>query len=78
MMDETKPPKDTKDSEPRPPLSFRELVVIVLSGHLGVRNREHRVADFERANGLHVFLAASFYFALVITGLILLVTYITG
>jgi len=62
----------------QPPLSFKELLVIILSGHLGVRKREQRVSDFRRANGLHVFLAAVLYFALIVTGLILLVAYITG
>jgi hypothetical protein len=65
------------DSQP-PPLSFKELLVVILSGHLGVRKREQRVSDFRRANGLHVFLAAVLYFALIVTGLILLVAYITG
>jgi Protein of unknown function (DUF2970) len=66
------------DKEPKPPLSLKELLVIILSGHLGVRKREQRVNDFGRANGLHVFLAAVLYFALIVTGLIVVVSYITG
>jgi Protein of unknown function (DUF2970) len=71
--------RHSDDDDPRqPPLSLKELLVIVLSGHLGVRKREHRLSDFRRANGLHVFLAAALYFALIVTGLIVLVAYITG
>ena len=66
--------EDENGKDARQPLTVKELAVIVLSGHLGVRKREQRVEDFNRANGLHVFLAAAFYFALVVTGLILLVT----
>jgi len=65
------------DSDAKRPLNFRELMTIVLSGHLGVRKREQRVNDFGRANGLHVFIAAVIYFALVVTGLIILVNYVT-
>ena len=68
--------EDENGKDVRRPLTVKELAVIVLSGHLGVRNREQRVEDFNRANGLHVFLAAAFYFALVVSGLILLVIYI--
>ena len=76
-MDDRKTRQHSDDGEPRPRLSFKELLVIVLSGHLGVRKREQRVNDFDRANGLHVFVAAVLYFALIITGLIVLVSYIT-
>ncbi len=68
--------EDGNNKDTRRPLTAKELAVIVLSGHLGVRKREQRVEDFDRANGLHVFLAAAFYFALVVSGLILLVIYI--
>lgn len=64
------------DSDANRPLTFRELITIVLSGHLGVRKRQQRVNDFGRANGLHVFVAAVIYFALVVTGLVILVSYI--
>ena len=67
-----------KDTDTKRPLSFRELLTIVLSGHLGVRKREQRVNDFGRANGLHVFIAAAIYFALLVTGLIFFVSYIAG
>ena len=59
------------------PLSLLETVVIVLSTHLGVRNAKRREEDFRRANGLHLFIAGLFYFAIVITGLIILVNSIT-
>tara|TARA_R110001592_G_scaffold246577_1_gene508451 strand:+ start:1428 stop:1661 length:234 start_codon:yes stop_codon:yes gene_type:complete len=75
-MNETNTQKGTKDDSPKRPLTFIELVRIVLSGHLGVRKRVQRVSDFDRANGLHVFLAAALYFALIVTGLIVLVSYI--
>jgi len=35
------------------------------------------VNDFGRANGLHVFVAALLYFAFIVTGLIVLVIYVT-
>lgn len=76
-MDKKNVPQDDLDRGAKRPLSFKELAAIVLSGHLGVRKREQRVEDFDRANGLHVFLAAVCYFALVVTGLILLVIYVT-
>jgi hypothetical protein len=58
------------------PLTFLETMLIVLSAHLGVRTRAQREQDFRRANGLHLFIAAIVYFALVISGLVLLVGYI--
>ncbi|MEZ5572818.1 MAG: DUF2970 domain-containing protein [Halioglobus sp.] len=75
-MDERNDEQADNDSDAKRPLSFRELLTIILSGHLGVRKREQRVNDFGRANGLHVFAAAILYFALVVTGLIILVSYI--
>lgn len=77
-MDEENDQAKENNSDTRQPLSFRELAIVILSGHLGVRKREKRVNDFERANGLHVFLAAAFYFALIVTGLIFLVNYIAS
>jgi hypothetical protein len=77
-MDEEKDQAEENDSDTVQPLSIRELVMVILSGHLGVRKREQRVNDFDRANGLHVFLAAAFYFALIVTGLIVLVSYIAS
>jgi Protein of unknown function (DUF2970) len=77
-MGERKVRQDEKDSDAKRSLSFQELITIVLSGHLGVRKREQRVNDFDRANGLHVFIVAVLYFALIVTGLIVLVSYITG
>jgi len=69
---------DTDKNGPKQPLSVAELARIILSGHLGVRKRVHRVSDFDRANGLHVFLAAALYFAVIVTGLIALVSYIAA
>lgn len=66
------------EQEPQKPLSLKELLMIVFSGHVGVRKREQREQDFERANGLHVFIAAAFYFALIVLGLVFLVVYIAG
>jgi Protein of unknown function (DUF2970) len=76
-MDEKKGNQVENNSDPERPLSFLELITIILSGHLGVRKREQRINDFSRANGLHVFLAAVLYFLLVVTGLIILVIYVT-
>jgi len=78
MNDRNSEQQNDEDDSQQPPLSFKELLVIILSGHIGVRKREQRVSDFRRANGLHVFLAAVLYFALIVTGLIILVAYITG
>jgi hypothetical protein len=78
MMDSKKGRQVENDSDERRPLTLRELITIVLSGHLGVRKRQQRVNDFGRANGLHVFLVAVVYFALVVTGLIVLVSYIAN
>ena len=77
-MDEENDQAKENNSDTRQPMSFRELAIVILSGHLGVRKREQRVNDFDRANGLHVFLAAAFYFALIVTGLIVLVSYIAS
>jgi hypothetical protein len=60
------------------PLGFWRLVVITLSGHIGVRPRAKRHEDFRRANGLHVFIAAVVYFFLVIGALIVLVNVISS
>jgi len=59
------------------PLSFWEILVVVLSSHLGVRSSEKRLKDFRRANGLHVFIAGVVYFVLLIIGLIVLVQFVT-
>ena len=62
----------------RKPLSFRETFSIIIAGHLGVRKREQRVNDFHRANGLHIFIAAALYFAVIVFGVVMLVRYITA
>jgi hypothetical protein len=76
-MEENTPPPAVPPDTPAPPareqLSVRELIAIVLAGHLGVRKREQRHSDFRRGNGLQVFVAAACYFALVVAGLVLLV-----
>jgi hypothetical protein len=69
---------DSESEDTRKPLTFREVLLIVLSGHIGVRKRRQREEDFRRANGLHVFLAAMFYFLLVVFGLIVLVNNISS
>jgi Protein of unknown function (DUF2970) len=75
-MDDRKAQQPSDDVGHKQPLSLKELLVIILSGHLGVRKREQRVNDFDRANGLQVFLVAVLYFALIVMGLIVLVSYI--
>lgn len=77
-MDDAHTHDGSEESSPKKPLSFTELARIILSGHLGVRKRVHRVSDFDRANGLHVFLAAALYFAVIVAGLIVLVSYIAA
>lgn len=59
------------------PLSLLETLAIVVSSHLGVRTKEKLQEDFRRANGLHLFIAGLFYFALIIAGLIALVVHIS-
>ena len=44
------------------PIGFWRTVIIVLSSHIGVRSKKNRVDDFNRANGLHLFLASSFWY----------------
>ena len=61
----------------RKPLSFRETLSIIIAGHIGVRKRAQRVEDFHRANGLHIFIAAAVYFAVIVFGIVMLVRYIT-
>jgi len=68
--------QQTDDGESNQGLSFNALLAIVLSGHLGVRKREQRGNDFDRANGLHVFLVAVLYLGFIVMGLIALVSYI--
>lgn len=69
------------DAEPitKPkPYGFWRTVVIVLSGHLGVRPSHKRKEDFARANGVYVFAVAVMYFVLVIIGLIVLVNVVVS
>lgn len=60
------------------PLSLLGTFKIVLSAHLGVRTMKQRRDDFRRANGLYLFIAGIVYFALLITALIVLVTFLAG
>ncbi len=76
-----KPPRKRRYFE-RPddgekPLSLLETLTVVVSSHLGVRTKEKLQDDFRRANGLHLFVAGLFYFALIIAGLIALVIHIS-
>ena len=67
-----RPDKDAR------PIGFWRIVLITLSGHIGVRSRANRHDDFRRANGLHVFIAAIVYFSLIIGALIALTHFIAG
>ncbi|OUS12752.1 hypothetical protein A9Q89_04980 [Gammaproteobacteria bacterium 53_120_T64] len=69
--------KKLKDEKPAA-YGFWKTVLIVLSGHIGVRTTVQKRADFERANGVYVFFIAVIYFLLLIAGLIVLVNYISG
>jgi len=68
--------KKGNDDQPEA-YGFWKTVLIVLCGHVGVRTAAQKKTDFERANGVHVFVVAVLYFLLVISGLIVLVNYIT-
>ncbi|MCB1704540.1 MAG: DUF2970 domain-containing protein [Halioglobus sp.] len=70
---------DNPDTDEKPrPLSFREVLSIIIAGHIGVRKRSQRVEDFQRANGLHIFIAAATYFIIIVLGVVVLVRYITA
>lgn len=78
--DQKPPPKRRYFGRPddgEKPLTLLETLVIVVSSHLGVRTKEKQQEDFRRANGLHLFIAGLFYFALIIAGLIALVIHIS-
>jgi hypothetical protein len=75
---ESKPRYFERPDANEKPLSFFETLIIILSTHIGVRPKARREEDFRRANGLHLFIAGVIYFALLISGLILLVRYITS
>jgi hypothetical protein len=64
--------------EPTKPLSFREVMVILVSGHIGVRKHAQRAEDFRRANGLHLFIAAIIYFSIIVFGIVMLVRYVAS
>jgi hypothetical protein len=66
------------EQEMNKPLTMKELLIIVLCGHVGVRKREQREKDFERADGLQVFMVAALYFAMIVVGLVFMVVYITA
>jgi hypothetical protein len=65
-------------NEKRKSLTLREVFSIIIAGHLGVRKRMQRVEDFDRANGLHIFIAAVIYLAVIVFGIILLVRHIAA
>jgi len=69
---------DSDIHQKKKPLSFRETLSIIIAGHLGVRKHVQRIEDFHRANGLHIFIAAVIYFIVIVSGIILLVRYITA
>lgn len=75
---ENKPRYFERPDEHEKPLSFFEILIIIVSTHLGVRPKAKREEDFRRANGLHLFIAGAIYFALLIAALIFLVRYITS
>ncbi len=68
-------PEQDEDTQQQ---SFWEVMKIVLAGHLGVRKRVNREDDFQRANGLQVFVAAAVYFIVIVVGLVFLVRYLTA
>lgn len=77
-MSDKEEPKESPRYFERPsadvkPLTLLETFVVVLSTHLGVRSSAKRQEDFQRANGLHLFIVGVVYFALLIGGLIALV-----
>ncbi|MEH6590060.1 MAG: DUF2970 domain-containing protein [Halioglobus sp.] len=77
-MSEHPPPEGPDGDKNEQPLSFWETLSILISGHLGVRKRQQRADDFRRANGLHIFIAAVIYFAVIVLSVVLLVRYIAG
>lgn len=60
------------------PLGFWQMVVIVMATHLGVRPKAARENDFQRANGLQLFIVGLCYFGLLLLGLVSLVRYLAG
>jgi hypothetical protein len=75
---EETPEQNQEDPGHRKPLSFKEVMVILVSGHLGVRKRKHRAEDFRRANALQLFVAAVVYFSVIVFGIVMLVRYVAS
>lgn len=82
MNRQQEPKEELKEESPRyferpnpdaKPLTLRETLVVVLATHLGVRSSAKRQEDFQRANGLHLFIAGVIYFVVLVAGLIALV-----
>lgn len=73
-----KPEGNPEAPDTTKPLSFREVMVILVSGHIGVRKRAQRAEDFRRANGLHLFIAAMIYFSVIVFGIVMLVRYVAS
>jgi len=72
-MNGKKPRYFERPDDDEKPMGFLQVLVIVMSSHLGVRPRAKREEDFRRANGLHIFVAGIVYFLLILTVLILFV-----
>jgi hypothetical protein len=72
-MRDNKPRYFAQPDPGQEPLGYWRMLLIILSTHLGVRNKQQRADDFSRANGLHIFIGGVVYFMLVISGLLLLI-----
>ena len=82
MGDKTHDAEDVKGGDKPPKANgdygLWETMIIVFSGHIGVRTRKQREQDFAKANGLHVFIAAATYFLLVVIALIFFVRFVSA
>lgn len=76
-MTEKKPRYFERPDDDENPMSFWQIMIVVMSSHLGVRPRARREEDFRRANGLHIFIAGIIYFISILTGLIFIVRMIS-
>ena len=74
--------EDHKDSAPNEkPLSFKEMLLSVVSAAFGVQSGKNRARDFSRGKPSHfIFLGLAFtlVFILVIFGVVKLVLYLAG
>lgn len=76
-MTDKKPRYFERPDDGEKPLSIWRTLLVVFSTHLGVRPREKREEDFQRANGLHVFIAGIVYFVIILALMITLVNFIS-